>query len=464
MAGKVKKGFGTYMFILFLMLIAAFLITVMVMIFNPFKNVVGYQYLFYKDVHSETNVTGGGTNAIFDLGSMDEIKINCNYADVAVYRSNMVQTNQIKIENTVNGFAKADGNVEFSYQIYYEKGSNNKVLCVDVKEAEGFLFLTKSVTVSIVLPTHGDYNLSNTKLNITNNSGSVYIGSGDAGSATINIKSLDIKTKSGNIFLSGKLGSQMQDIFISSERGEIESGINLEATNSFSLNSVYGKLQFKNIKSNNTASMILGNSQFSANQITGNVDIEIDDGYFNVEKLDGDISGNDAAEQMTTSTINIKEVDGNVSFPFANAAKINIAKINNGNAFIHGTTGSVVIGALSGYGWITMTSGSVDVALSGACEIVTTTGNINVKYTENTLSQALTIQSQSGNVSLGVNTTLPFVLNVYNDKGELRDHNKVDVEGFDSAFTIPLVINGGSTGINVSTNGAVSVSINKADN
>lgn len=461
MAGKVKKGFGTYMFILLLMLVAAFLITVMVMIFNPFKDVLGYQYLFYQDVHVETNVTGGGTNAIFDLSKMDEIKINCNYANVSVYRSYTATTNEIRIENRLNGFAKGNENVQFSYQIYYEKGSNDKVLCVDVKEAEGFLFLTNNVTVSIVLPDDAAYNLDGVKLNVTNNSGSIAIGYGDKDDPIINIGSLDLKTKSGHISFGGRLNPNMSDIFISSDNGGVASGIDLEASNSFSLNALSGKLKFNNIKAGGTASMILGNSEFSANQISGNVDIEIDDGYFDLVKLVGDISGNDAAEQMTTSTINIGEVDGNVSFPFANAARININKINNGNIYVHGTTGIVKVGQLNGYGWIEMTTGMVDVGLNGACEIKTTAGRINVKYIQNALSKPILISSQSGEVSLGVNSALAFILNVYNSNGEIRDSKNVSVEGFGEEFELPLTINGGTSAVNISTNGKVNVSINK---
>lgn len=463
MAGKVKKGFGTYMFILLLTLIAAFLIMVMVMIFNPFKNVMGYQYLFYQDEYSETNVTGGGTGTIFDLSAMEEIKINCNYANVEVVRSNDVETNVIKIENKMNGFAKADEDVEFAYEIYYEKGSNDKILCVDIEEAEGFLFFSRNVRVSILLPENADVNLSNVKLNITNDSGTISIGYGNSTAPAISVGELNLKAKSGAIRLGYLLNPQVEDIFISTESGGISTDVDLEATNSFSLNAQRGKLEFKNIKlaSAKTATMILGNSEFFANQITGNVDLEIDDGYFDLVKLAGDISGNDAAEQMTTSTINIGEVDGNVSFPFANEARININKINNGKLYVHGTTGHVNVGELNGYGWIEMTSGNVEVGLNSACDIKTTSGQIKVLYKQNALTEKISLTSESGDVYLGVNAALAFVLNVYNAQGQARTSENISVEGFDAGFTLPLEVNRGRTPIDITTNSRVEISINK---
>ena len=73
MAGKVKKGFGTYMFIFLLMLIAAGLIVLLVMMFSPFKKVMGYQYIYYNNVGEESftehHVTGGDASDMFDFSS-----------------------------------------------------------------------------------------------------------------------------------------------------------------------------------------------------------------------------------------------------------------------------------------------------------------------------------------------------------------------------------------------------------
>jgi len=156
MAGKVKKGFGTYLFILFLMLIAAFLIVLMVMIFSPFKKVAGFQYIFYDDEYYEYNVTGGSSDAIFDLSSLKEIKVNCNYAQVSLERSDEADKNMVKIINAANGFASAEADVDFSYKLYYEAGSDNSILCIDVHEAEASLFFSQRVEIAIVLPDDKD--------------------------------------------------------------------------------------------------------------------------------------------------------------------------------------------------------------------------------------------------------------------------------------------------------------------
>ena len=41
---------GVYMFIFLMMLIAAGLIVLLVMMFSPFKNVMGYQYIYYNNL------------------------------------------------------------------------------------------------------------------------------------------------------------------------------------------------------------------------------------------------------------------------------------------------------------------------------------------------------------------------------------------------------------------------------
>ena len=461
MAGKVKKGFGTYLFLLLLTIIAAFLIVLLVMLFNPFKKIMGYQYFYYDDVLYEYNVTGGTTEEIFDLSAMEEIKVNCNYANVKVYKTSEVENNAIKIENRTKGFAKANADVDFTYKIYYEEGSSNKVLCVDVDEVSGSLYFSRKVAVSILIPEESPSTLTGTVVDIANTSGDVYIGYGSADEGQFQVEGINVKTKSGDIKLGPVLSTGMKDVFIKSDKGNIKAINDIVATNSFNVNSKSGKVSFKNLTLNGSANLILDSSEFFAQSITGNVDLEIYDGYFDVDKLSGTISGNNAAEQMSSARINIGEVNGNVSFPFANKAKIKISKMTEGSKlYVHGTSGSVTVGELRGYGWIEMTSGKVDVTTYSGLEVKTTKGDINVSYQGDSLANTLDITSQKGDVDLKVKESLAFILNVFNAKGALRDSYDISIEGFGTAFTFPLTINGGTNPINITTNADVNVSFN----
>ncbi|MBE7073717.1 MAG: DUF4097 domain-containing protein [Clostridiales bacterium] len=462
MAGKVKKGFGTYLFILFLMLIAAFLIVLMVMIFSPFKKVAGFQYIFYDDEYYEYNVTGGSSDAIFDLSSLKEIKVNCNYAQVSLERSDEADKNMVKIINAANGFASAEADVDFSYKLYYEAGSDNSILCIDVHEAEASLFFSQRVEIAIVLPDDKDCNLQNVTLNIANTSGDIFVGYLTPAVNRIQLAGLNIKTTNGGVYLGNMLSKDISDVFINSENGGLLSKVDLNATNSFAINAKSGLLEFQNINlGQNIAKMNLGNCEFKANEIIGNIQLQIADGYFDVIRLLGDINGNNPAEQLTTSTITIGEIQGNVSFPFANASRLNIGKLSLGKLYVNGTSGQVKVGELNGYAWIELTSGSVDIQATTDFEVKTTTGKINVVYDSNTINNKISLTSETGEVKLAVNHMLNFTLSVFDSQGQLRSSNNVSVEGFDGIFNIPLDINNGGKAIDITTNSKVEVQLNK---
>ncbi|MBQ8444646.1 MAG: DUF4097 family beta strand repeat protein [Clostridia bacterium] len=462
MAGKVKKGFGTYLFMLLLMLIATVLIILLVMIFSPFRKIAGYQYIYYENDYIEYNVTGGSSDSIFDLSSLEEIKINCNYATVSVERSDDIDKNMVKITNSAKGFAYADANVDFSYKLYYENGSEDKVLCIDVHEPEASVYFSKKVEIAIVLPDDKAVNLTNVTLNIANTSGDVFVAYHSNADNSISVAGLNIKTNSGGVYLGKLLNSHMEEVFINSENGGVTSLIDIIASDSFSLIAKSGDLQFQNISlGSSLATMNLGNSEFKAGLVVGNIDLQIADGYIDIDKLIGDISGNNPAEQLTTSTITIGEVGGNVSFPFANASKIRIEKLSNGKLYVNGTSGYVKVGELNGYAWIEMTSGNVELKANCDFEVKTTTGKIKVDYTGETIANKVSLISESGEVNLSVNPTLAFTLHVFDVSGNLRTANNVSVEGFDSNFEIPLEINGGGSAMEVTTNAKVNVELYK---
>ena len=192
MAGKVKKGFGAYMFILFLAVVAAFLIVMVVMICNPFKKILGYQYVYYRGDNTFYNVNGGDTGTIFDLTSFEEIKVNCNYAEVVIERNFDAEKNRISIEHQIAGFASENADVDYSVRIYHQAGSEEKTLCIDVDEPDCSVFFGKRVVIAIELPKNSGSDFSNTKINISNTSGDVRVGYGESNADPMNIKQLDI--------------------------------------------------------------------------------------------------------------------------------------------------------------------------------------------------------------------------------------------------------------------------------
>jgi len=278
----------------------------------------------------------------------------------------------------------------------------------------------------------------------------------------IQLAGLNIKTTNGGVYLGNMLSKDISDVFINSENGGLLSKVDLNATNSFAINAKSGLLEFQNINlGQNIAKMNLGNCEFKANEIIGNIQLQIADGYFDVIRLLGDINGNNPAEQLTTSTITIGEIQGNVSFPFANASRLNIGKLSLGKLYVNGTSGQVKVGELNGYAWIELTSGSVDIQATTDFEVKTTTGKINVVYDSNTINNKISLTSETGEVKLAVNHMLNFTLSVFDSQGQLRSSNNVSVEGFDGIFNIPLDINNGGKAIDITTNSKVEVQLNK---
>ena len=454
MAGKVKKGFGAYMFILLLAVVAAFLIVMVVMICNPFKNILGFQYVYYKGTEDFTNVRGGDPGTIFDLTSLDEIRVNCNYAEVVIERDFDAGSNKIVVDNFIAGFAPESADVDYSVGIYYKAGSNNKILCIDVDEPECSVFFGKRVVVSIQLPKYSTKDFSNTKINISNTSGNVSIGYGDNNAEKMNIKELDIKTTSGKISFGGIVGTKMNNIFIKNETGSVETG-DLEVGNfTFITNS--GNAKFHNLKATNSCSLQIGDGTFYASKLIGDASVQIKNGYLDIDSVVGDINGNNAAEQMQGATITIKEVSGNVSFPFVNNARITINKITNGKLYARGTTGLVNVSDMRGYAWVEMTTGSVSLHSNQAFEIVTSSGKIDASISASSISKEVIIQSEKGEINLGLNNGLGCNINAMFADGTVRNTNNVTIEGIQNPV-FPVQLNSGGTNINLTTDSKISV-------
>ena len=138
MAGGVKKGFATYLFILFLAVIATFLTIVVIMLFKPFNNILGFQYFIYASEDYRYNVTTTKNDDVIDFSTIEQINIDCDYAQVQIRKFNKVDNIAIRFTNNSKGFARYDQDTSFSYEITYAQDSN-KIINITVHEPEGLL-------------------------------------------------------------------------------------------------------------------------------------------------------------------------------------------------------------------------------------------------------------------------------------------------------------------------------------
>lgn len=466
MAGKIRKGFATYLLILFIALVAAFLICVTIMLFSPFKNVLGFQYFFYEEEAYEYNVKGGTEGEIFDMSKINEIKINCDYAKVTVERYEMVDNHAIKIVNKTKGFARDDQNTEFTYELSYENG-NTKILNVDVHEPEGFLYFSKNVTISILVPTSSSYALENTKVNITNRSGNIYIGNNmeitTLGNNYVNPNSVSIKTNSGKVVFNPFVDIAFNDIFIKSSKGNIDFANQIVAVNQFEIHSISGNVNMEGLYFQNSTSnavIDVGNSKFTCKNIEGNVLLSINNGYFNVENIKGNVVSNDSNAQMGGATINIKEITGVISFPFANKSMITIGEIKeNSELYVHSTSGQVNIDEAYGKVYVETYNGDVNInTYSNDLQVKTNSGDMNIVYNNTTIANQLDFYTVNGTIDLKIKSSLAFQLAVYDNELTLRKDG-VNIDGIKGEFTNPLTVNGGDKKIVIISDGTVNLSL-----
>lgn len=469
--GKVKKGFKNYLLVLFLAVIATFLIIVTIMLFSPFKNILGFQYFTYRFDQKETHATAETENEVFNFETLDVLNVNCDYANVKVERYYNLDTPAIRFENYMTGFARSDHDTEFTYEIYYED-STKKELNIDVHEPEGFLYFSKNLTISILIPTKISYTLENTELNITNNSGNIYIGSnskainidGENYRNYITIGDLNIKTNKGKTLINSYVSENFDNVFIKTEKGKIESKINLNIAENLQVYSEKGEIELKNVVVSSSAPITLNlkNSEFYTPYLKANIDLTIKEGYFDVDSLEGSLSSNNAVEQMSKATLNIKEFNGYLSFPYANESRINLGKVSaSSQIYIHATSGDIKIDEMNGnVAKLETTKGDISVATNGTdIDAKSTSGNIYIKFNNLSDGSQIDIQSGSGDVNFEVAATKGLNLKVVNSKGEFRTDGNVKVSGLDAMPESEVFINGGGQKLVITSNGYVKVNL-----
>lgn len=463
--GKVKKGFASYLVILFFMILTAFFVIFTIMLFTPFKPILGLKYFYYNSVEYKYNETSNlDSKDTLDFTNARQITFNSNYANIEILRDAKVDKPAIKVTNKLSGFAKENQNTDFTYSINYD--SEFEHLTVKVNEPQGFVFLNKDLTISLLVPSEYTKSFASTTINIINTSGRITLGNNaqlSSGETSIDFYALNIKTNSGRTIVNSKVGNRIDNFFFKSESGSLEAEGNLQVNKEFKIYSKSGTIKFNKVSvpSYKDIELELIDAKFSANEINGDVNLNLKNGYFDVEKINGSLLSNDSINQMSFATINIKNINGDVSFPYANKSRINLGEFSEGKqVYICGTSSNIKIDKLQGAGWIETTSGNVTLTTySNDISVKTTTGKINVSYNNQSILNQLDLQSQKGEINLNVRGDLKFILEIYNTNDELRDSKNINIELYDKEFKNPLYISGGDKIIKIKSNGRVNLSL-----
>ena len=452
---KMKKGFATYLLILLLIVLAAFLIVIVVMLFSPFQNILGFQYMTYNvndDYHYRTSA-----GEELNFSTIDEINITCENATVKVERVVQVQGDGILFENYCKGFARSSDNTSFNYEIYFADESNT-ILNVEVQEPEGFLFFDNTINITIIVPANSEYALENTKVNINTTSGNVMIGNqtrlfdSDTVSAlknSIYLNSFEVRTNSGNVYLYSYIDETLNDVFIKTNTGSVYmQASEYNVTNSMELHTNSGKFTLNGInyigtqESSGNIVFDIQNGSFNVETINGNVQLSIDSGYLDINSLVGNLSSSDSVQQMDSAELRVSTMNGDLNLPFANNSTVTINELSQNNqVFIKGTGSNINIDKMDGYAHIETTTGRVNVTnYSNDMTIKTTSGDMVVNYDSNALDSNLIFSSTSGRIDIGIRSGFKCIAEFLNTKGN-RDNSKVDIQFYIEDFTNPLLIN-----------------------
>lgn len=203
--GKIKKGFFFYFGLFVLLIGTIFLICLVVMMFNPGKNVLWMQYFTSNGDYSpvvkfnERFKTDDGQE--IGWSQVKSLKIEAGYANVTVNKGpdRNFEYDGVYVVNKSKGFTTSANAVHFDVQI----GFKSNELTIKVVEPQGFLFFAKDVEVVVHSTNLNDsINFSGIGLDINTESGNIDFGGYLQNSDFIRPASINAKTSSGNISFS----------------------------------------------------------------------------------------------------------------------------------------------------------------------------------------------------------------------------------------------------------------------
>lgn len=497
---KVKKGFFTYLLIFILMIIAFIAVSIVIMIFNPGKNILGFKYNRHNSVDQVVATTDDSHQELnlFET-KYDVIEIDAGVADVCVEANDSINKDCVLVTNRIRGFSKADVENDFKYSVNID----DKTLKVKIDAVKGFLNFSDdlSVKIHIAMRQQAIDIFKDTKFIVKTTSGNVNIGGvrNEGHSLDIAIGELDIETVSGNITVTGHTNGAEFDgrdayefnspIKFNTRSGNINlydcsfglrsvdnnqepqpkilkinavEGLSADVGEGrFQLGTYIGKLNISSTKAN-----------ISVREINGSLNASLRSSIVNIDKIDGDLDFSDGNEVMDSNHITINKVTGFVNIPDGRSSNITIYDVG-GESNIHTTTGNVTLGAkntlVDRTTYVETEKGNINVYFSGnnySRILKTVSGKINVSFEEVILSgDKNQFVSEQNNIALNFNknSKIKFKFSKATSDDEF-DLSKVsfDITNGKKIETNPYLYNtSGSTfaTIEISTNKQISLDL-----
>lgn len=418
--GTVKKGFFFYFGLFFLMIFAAFMVCLVIMMFNPGKTVLWMQY-FTANTNQYVAKTSDGID--IDYSSITSIKVNSDYANIYVVENNHEQNNRegsgIYVINHAKGFAVAKDAKAFKYDV----SVIGNELTIDISENNGFMFFSKDVKIIINGYDKNEskrLKLENLSLNVdASGSSDIYLGDGtNIDDKEFSLSKANIKTANGSIVFGKffKTNELSGNAVFSSGTGNIKSydgNANFTNVDLLTLETEKGKINFDNELDVSGKNVVLKNKNGSINcgELKANsVDVYCSQGNFKIDHLTvaDAITFENSIDTMLSPIVDIITLDGDLNLNATaiegnSAPTINITKMN-GKLDVLSSRGALNVKEANGKVYVKSTTakedGSMNVNINVSStntsdiEIVTEKGKIVLGYKGQSFGNA-TLQTKS---------------------------------------------------------------------
>ncbi len=454
--GQIKKGFFFYFGLFVLLVVAVVLVLMVIMIFNPGKSIAWMQYFTGNGKYVELTTTTD-TKATIDWINVNDITIECGYADITIEKNNNknMPHNSVYISNGAKGFQLSNGAVGFSYTVQYVDGNTNAVK-ISVQEPNGFLYFSDKIEIVVHYDDETGHNFTSKNFTLITTSGDIDIGGSDSQKAKpITINSVKATTESGTISISNTFETESVipipvstgDFVFETTNGKITStksvdsyngknyGISFPNASSLKINVMgKGKIDLPVIKfPNKTLNLISRRGVINVDYIeAAEINVESIEGNHLYGNVKGNLSYNNSLNEILSPNITIQgTVDGNFSVAATqdnSAPKIKIAQV----------TGTVHVDAKNGWLEIGNVKQSISLRGEGISADLTFDKNydasIDIETNSSvTLSFAGRIPSNgtvkaAGNVNIYVTNQASFVAQIYKfdaNKSNPADEDKI---------------------------------------
>lgn len=442
--GGIRKGFFFYFGLLVLLVIAVFLIILVVLFFNPGKTIIGLQYFTGGEtVQLQTTTDESKTPINFwsSNGNVNNIVVDCSYADVYVQVSEDIHENCVQITNEASGFATAGQARPYEYSVLLD----GSTLRISVQEPVGFLYFSNNISITINIEARYfdgsvafDGNFQDITFDIQTTSGNVYLGTSNSNAYEIEPGNLTVETTSGDIYLSRNLSfDNISALTLETGSGEI-------TTDSYNVALNGGS----NL---NGRGIVMNSGTVNLTTDTGLMDFDLikiggttDDDVLNLTNENGNMT----IGEMDVNQINLNSVEGNYYFDTVTTTELSYTPSEdrllspnirigtlNGNLVMsssHSSTPNVTVEHLNGRLSLTDIDGSYNIGeMSGVIEVVSERANLTIGISDSTSRLTDNIETTSGDITLNFLGSTARNMTITTDSGKVT-MNVVDETGFTS--------------------------------